>query len=123
MLPASLRMRRSAQFARTIRGGGRAGRDTLVIHCAVGADHDGTQIGFVVSKAVGGAVVRNAVRRRLRGVVLDQRDALPDRSDVVVRALPASAGATYSRLSDDFTSALAAAHRRGRERAASVPGR
>ncbi|GGC01170.1 ribonuclease P protein component [Cellulomonas carbonis] len=117
MLPAPLRMRRSEQFARTIRTGGRAGRDTLVVHCAVGAEHDGTQVGFVVAKTVGGAVVRNVVRRRLRGVVLEQRAALPEHADVVVRALPASADATYTRLADDFRSALATAHRRGRERA------
>jgi ribonuclease P protein component len=64
---------------------------------------------MVVARSVGGAVVRNKVRRRLRGVVLEQRSSLPDRADVVVRALPPAAAAGYATLSSDFTSALASA--------------
>lgn len=114
MLPAALRMRRSEEFARTIRTGARAGRRTLVVHCAVDTPHPEPHVGFVVSKAVGGAVVRNRVRRRLRGAVMDHRDALPEGADVVVRALPPAATATYGALSDDLRSALGSAVRRAR---------
>jgi ribonuclease P protein component len=110
-------MRRSEDFALTIRNGVRAGRPTLVVHYRTTQEPGRRRVGFVVAKTVGGAVVRNKVRRRLRGVVLEQRDALPDGSDLVVRALPASAAATYQQLSDDFRSATAAAARRASERA------
>lgn len=70
------------------------------------------QVGFVVSKAVGGAVVRNAVRRRLRGLVMEHIDAVPQGTDVVVRALPGAAGADYATLGADFRSALAASMER-----------
>ena len=111
MLPAALRMHRSEDFARTIRRGQRAGRTTLVVHCSPTASDD-RHIGFVVARTVGGAVVRNKVRRRLRGVVVEHGDALPGGTDVVVRALPAAAGATYDDLRADYRSALAAALRR-----------
>lgn len=109
-------MHRSEDFVRTIRGGSRAGRTTLVVHCRAIASQD-RRVGFVVARTVGGAVVRNKVRRRLRGVVVEQGDTLPGGTDLVVRALPASASATYRELSDDYRSALAAAVRRVRRAA------
>jgi len=62
--------------------------------------------GFVVSKAVGGAVVRNRVRRRLRHLMRSRLDLLPDRTDVVVRALPGAANRTYAALGADLDGAL-----------------
>lgn len=106
-------MRRSADFDETVRRGARAGRGTLVVHCRTTPDVGSrTRVGLVVSRAVGGAVVRNKVRRRLRGVVVEQRAALPEGADVVVRALPASGAADYATVSDDFRSALRSASRR-----------
>ena len=106
-------MRRSADFEATVRRGARAGRGTLVVHFRVAAEPgSATRVGLVVSRAVGGAVVRNKVRRRLRGVVVEQRAALPAGADVVVRALPPASVAQYSLLSDDFRSALRSAARR-----------
>lgn len=49
-------------------------------------------------------------------MVVEQSDALPDGVDLVVRALPASATATYSQLSDDYRSAVSSASRRAVER-------
>ncbi|SCF47620.1 ribonuclease P protein component [Micromonospora carbonacea] len=68
-----------------------------------------TRAGFVVSKAVGPAVVRNAVRRRLRHLVRERLAALPEGSTLVVRALPAAAEASYPRLGADLDAAIAAA--------------
>lgn len=105
-------MRRSADFEATVRRGARAGRGTLVVHCRVRDAAAATRIGFVVSRAVGGAVVRNKVRRRLRGVVIEERSALPAGTDVVVRALPAAGSADYQLLREEFRSALGTAARR-----------
>jgi ribonuclease P protein component len=65
--------------------------------------------GFVVSRAVGGAVVRNRVRRRLRHLVGDRLAALPPGATLVVRALPDSATTSYDRLGADLDAAIAAA--------------
>jgi len=56
------------------------------------------RVGFVVSKAVGGAVVRNRTKRRLRALVADRLPGIPTGLDLVVRANPPAAGATYREL-------------------------
>jgi ribonuclease P protein component len=61
----------------------------------------------VVSRAVGIAVTRNRVKRRLRELVRVQRDSLPTGSLLVVRALPASATASYEELRSDLARCLA----------------
>lgn len=59
-----------------------------------------------MSKAVGGAVVRNRVKRRLRHLVAERLDLLPPGSMLVVRALPAAAEADYATLGRDLDAAL-----------------
>jgi ribonuclease P protein component len=59
-----------------------------------------------VSKAVGSAVVRNRVKRRLRAQVADRLDRVPAGVDLVVRANPASAGATSDELGQHLDRAL-----------------
>jgi ribonuclease P protein component len=78
-----------------------------------GAEHDSTpaRAGFVVSKAVGGAVVRNVVRRRLRHLVRERLATLPAGTTLVVRALPGADELTYDRLGADLDAAIAAARR------------
>jgi ribonuclease P protein component len=67
------------------------------------------RVGFVVSRAVGGAVIRNRVKRRLRHLVRERIAALPDGAMLVVRALPAAADRTYLELGADLDAALARA--------------
>jgi ribonuclease P protein component len=63
-------------------------------------------VGFVVSKAVGGAVVRNRVKRRLRHAMRDRIAALPTGSMLVVRTHSAAAGAPYGELVADLDRCL-----------------
>jgi ribonuclease P protein component len=60
--------------------------------------------GFVVPRSVGGSVVRNRVKRRLRELVRARATMLG--RDVVVRALPAAAAADFAALGRDLDSAL-----------------
>jgi ribonuclease P protein component len=82
-----------------------------VVHLAVEVDPSvgllGPRVGFVVSKAVGNAVVRNRVKRRLRHLAREHVPSLPGSAVLVVRALPAAATASYSELSADLTRCLA----------------
>jgi len=118
MLPAAHRMRRREDFALAVRRGRRAGSPLLVGHLHSGAvsspsrDLRGlhmspldtlptptaVRVGFVVSKAVGPAVVRGRVKRRLRAVLSSRLDVLPADGLLVVRALPAAAAATSAEL-------------------------
>lgn len=82
-------MRQASEFRETIRGGVRAAKPTLVLHARV-TQSPPSRVGFVVSKAVGNAVTRNRVKRRLRHLVLPLLAETPGMT-VVVRALPAAA--------------------------------
>lgn len=63
-------------------------------------------MGFVVSKAVGNAVTRHRVARKLRHLMRDRLPALPAGILVVVRALPPSAAAGTHELARDLDAAL-----------------
>jgi ribonuclease P protein component len=118
VLPAAHRMRRSADFERAVRSGARAGRNTLVVHLVTRTDPGpGPAVGFVVSKGVGNAVVRNRVKRRLRALASDRLADLPRDADLVVRALAPAATVDYATLGHDLDGALRTATRRRADRA------
>lgn len=106
MLTRANRLTSSRLFSRTVRRGRRAGTRTLVLHLDVDAGVERPQVGFVVSKAVGPAVTRNQVKRRLRHLSRERVTSLPGSAVLVVRALPSSAGASYTVLGNDFDHAL-----------------
>jgi len=88
-----------------------------VVRRPVGAEvpPDGpTRFGFIVAKTVGNAVTRNTVRRRLKAIAHDLLIDTPTGYDVVVRALPAAAQATWPTLLGDVSRSFA----RGLEKAA-----
>ncbi|MHA7134494.1 ribonuclease P protein component [Oerskovia turbata] len=117
MLPAAHRLRRSVDFERAVRRGVRAGRSTVVVHLTQDPGGDEPpQVGFVVSKAVGNAVHRNLVKRRLRAASSAHLDDLPTRSRVVVRALPAAAASDFAQLDQDLASCIERAVRQWRRR-------
>ncbi|WP_439644655.1 ribonuclease P protein component [Demequina maris] len=88
-----------------MRSGVRSGRRTVVVHVALTGDAR-RMAGFAVSKAVGGAVIRNRVKRRLRAITASRLDDLPAGTSVVIRALPAAATATFAELETDVDGAL-----------------
>lgn len=103
MLPARHRLRTRPEFTAATRGPGsaRAGSRLLVVHAHL-TDTSGetpSRVGFVVSSAVGGAVRRNTVKRRLREAMRPLVVDLGGGFDVVVRAQPAAATATFTELS------------------------
>jgi ribonuclease P protein component len=64
------------------------------------------EVGFVVSKGVGNAVVRHRVTRRLRALVAARIEGWPAGSRVVVRALPPAATASSAALAEDLDACL-----------------
>jgi ribonuclease P protein component len=110
-------MRRPAQFEQAVRTGARGGRSTLVVHIVTRTDPGpGPVVGFVVSKAVGNAVTRNRVKRRLRALTAERISGLPEDAGIVVRALAPAADVDYATLAHDLDGALRSASRRQAER-------
>jgi len=90
----------------------------VVVHLLIDepAQASTARAGFVVSKSVGNAVIRNKVRRRLRHLVRPRLADLPDGTVVVIRALPAAASASFEALGSDLDGALTAARAPRRRR-------
>ena len=69
-------------------------------------DREVARVGFVVSKAVGPAVTRNRVKRRLRHLMRERVGRLEEGALLVVRAQPAAAAATYRDLAAELDRCL-----------------
>jgi len=106
VLAAAHRLRASAEFTETVRRGRRAGRPLLSVHLLLTPDGAPARVGLVVSKGVGGSVVRHRVSRRLRHLLRDHVAGLPAGARLVVRAAPAAASATSADLGADLDAAL-----------------
>lgn len=114
MLPQQSRMRRAEDFRRALRAGRRAGGSVLSGHLLpvaapepAGSDgavrpSDPAKVGFIVSRAVGSAVVRNRVKRRLRELMRRRLASLPGGCLLVLRAHPAAASARQADLAADL---------------------
>jgi len=104
MLPQQSRMRRPEDFRHVLRTGRRAGGSVLAGHLllADGSSGDPAKVGFVVSRAVGSAVVRNRVKRRLRELMRRRVASLPGGCLLVLRAHPAAAGVRQADLAADL---------------------
>lgn len=70
-----------------------------------GLDHP--RLGLTVSRKVGGAVVRNRIRRRLREAYRHNKDRFPPGYDVVIGVKPSAARAPYGEILADLLAALA----------------
>ncbi len=113
MLSSSNRLTSPVHYREVVRRGRRCGGPSLVIHLLVPPDQqvhpalpEQPRVGFVVSKAVGPAVTRNLVKRRLRHLARERTGVLPPHSMLVVRALPPSAEASYDELARDLDACL-----------------
>ena len=106
MLPAAHRLRASSDFSEVLRRGRRAGRPTLTVHLTTADGLSPARAGLVVSKAVGGSVVRHQVARRLRHQLQPLVAGLPAGTRLVVRAAPAAATADSATLGHDLQAAL-----------------
>ena len=104
-------MRDGDAFRTTIRYGAKAVQSDLVVHLSdASTPTDTTSVGFVVSKTVGNAVVRNRVKRRLRHAVVAPLSDLSTGHRLVIRALATSADSTYSQLEQEIAAGLGKAH-------------
>lgn len=106
MLPLEERLRANAQFQAVYKQGTSFADGAVVLYCLRLEDPTVRQAGFSVSKKVGGAVVRNHVKRRLRDAYRQMLPQLPGGLALVFVARKSSAEADYEKLEKSVRGAL-----------------
>ncbi len=104
------RLRRSAEIVAVRRRGRR--RDFAGFAVYEAGSGAPARFCVTVSKAVGGAVVRNLVRRRIRGALDGLTPGAERGGRFVIVARPAAADLPYERLASDLATALSLPVRR-----------
>jgi len=114
------RLKRRADFLRVAKGRRWHGKAFSLQAGATGEDTETARVGFTVTKKVGGSVVRNRARRRLREA-LRLTTGLPVRAghDYVVIARIEAIRLPFSTLQTDLTRAIRSVHAEARPHDAS----
>ena len=113
MLPRAHRMVDPEDFRLTFRKGARAGNPVLIVHARTDEEGNDRLVGFVVPKReIKRADGRNRVKRRLRHLMRERLDTLPEGSRVVVRASGKALELNSHQLAHHLDSALERAWKR-----------
>jgi ribonuclease P protein component len=102
LFPKTRRLILTSQFARVRTEGQSVRGRTLILGFLRTEGTDCFQAGVVTSKRIGGAVVRNRVRRRVRDIIRTEQGRLRKGFWFVVIARPAAARASYRALKDEW---------------------
>jgi ribonuclease P protein component len=103
--PREARLLRRGEFDAVYR----AGKRRSSLHFTVffrANEQPQSRFGFSIKKTLGGAVVRNRMRRRLREIVRCHRQELPAGWDIVIHPKSAAAKARFAELSAELLELL-----------------
>ena len=101
--PKAAHLCRAGEFAKLKRDGRSFHGQLIVLSVLQSAEETSARIGLITSRRVGGAVVRNRVRRRLREIVRAARPELKAGVWLALIARQAAAGASFQALRDEWT--------------------
>ncbi len=113
--PKSSRLLKHADFEAVYRQGKKHISGNVAVFYRERGDQSGPRVGFTVGKALGGAVDRNRVRRRLREAVRGRLAELSRSVDIVLHPRKSVLDLKFSRLDAEIEQ-LFAAIQRGRAR-------
>jgi ribonuclease P protein component len=102
MLAKENRINTATDFRRVMNKGVRTTSAYVIINVRATKDDSPTRVGFVVSKAVGNAVARNVVKRRLREAAAEFVAKHPTGFEVVARPREGADAATFNELRGEF---------------------
>ena len=111
------RLKSHRDFVAVLKRRRRVSREDIVVHYLMHDDVvtgdtatvQGRRVGLAVSKAVGNAVTRNAVKRRFRVLARKYESLLPESCDIV---LPSAARADFLSLEQQMASCFEAVKRK-----------
>ena len=96
--PRTSRILRSADFRVVYDNGTRISCPVFAAFCYARQDRNGPRIGLTVPRAVGGAVTRNRIKRRIREAFRLHRTEIGPQWDIVFNPRRAAAAAPFSEI-------------------------
>ena len=103
--PREVRLVRRAEFDAVYRAGKRRSSSHFTVFFRANELRK-SRFGFSIKKELGGAVVRNRIRRRLREMVRGQRTEIPTGWDIVIHPKSAVSKARYQALAAELLQML-----------------
>ena len=100
--PKSRRLIRASEFKRVQEKGRAYHGELLILGVLASNEIQNFRAGFITTRRLGGAVVRNRVRRCLREIVRKQQHEIVDQKWVVTIARVNAARASYRQLEDEW---------------------
>lgn len=64
------------------------------------------RFGFIANRQLGGAVVRNRVRRQLKAICADAASELEAGTEIIIRVFPETRNASFAELKEEITALL-----------------
>lgn len=104
MLARENRIRTGADLRQTMKTGIKISGQATVLYLQRDESLTHARFGFIVSKAVAGAVGRNLVKRRLRAIAREILLGQPAGFNAVIRAMPEASTAEWNRLQQEVLS-------------------
>ena len=105
MLARDNRVTSGADYRRISRRGRRVTGVATVSSVVSSTDGTTSRFGFIITRKIGNAVVRNRLRRRLKAACRDLLDAGMAPREMVIRALPAAVTADWVTLRREIETA------------------
>lgn len=87
MLTKSARLTESSDFARTTKSGSRVATEFFVGYLYLTGTHESPKAGLIISKSVGGSVLRHRIARKARHAIAENMSKLPAGALLVLRAI------------------------------------
>jgi ribonuclease P protein component len=103
--PRDARIVRRGDFDAVYRAGKRRSNSHFTVFFRAN-DLPQSRFGFSIKKALGGAIVRNRMRRRIREIVRCHRPEIPAGWDFVIHPKSAVAGAPFASVTADLLKLL-----------------
>ena len=101
-----MRLLRHADFERVYKQGRRHFAGNMTVFYLARHQGEGLRVGFTVSKALGGAVQRNRMKRRLRETVRQRWPEIPMPVDVVINPKKSVLSVEFEQLGREISQAF-----------------